>query len=137
MKQNKIPRNEYIRKPVGKTNPYKEDTIYTDMGQWKYPGQVTKIPSGDITMQGVPYPVYGQDNLGYSQMMYPGMDYQFPGQYVTEYPMAAYGGDPSLANIEGHYPFGGIHTKTHTHMKEGGWLDQYQTRGEVKKINVF
>jgi hypothetical protein len=44
----------------------------------------------------------------------------------------AYGGDPSLPNIEGHYPFGGIHTKTHTHMKEGGWLDQYQTRGEVK-----
>jgi hypothetical protein len=322
MKQNKIPRNEYIRKPVGKTNPYKEDTIYTDMGQWKYPGQVTKIPSGDITMQGVPYPVYGEDNLGYSQMMYPGMDYQFPGQYVTEYPQMqiggllkkglkaaksvakntykinpfalkenpemylyrarpvgqnpnmniaaklrakeaagepltpiqrnimnnskykeynpalyarekyygqwfekdpsrldwyidpgrrnfadddvieilrtklpkseaaklnvsqfddakilsaspktefilpkdmvntaetfpigswqeliqqdktfntphwlkgypkkAYGGDPSLANIEGHYPFGGIHTKTHTHMKEGGWLDQYQDGG--------
>jgi hypothetical protein len=91
MKQNKIPRNEYIRKPVGKTNPYKGDTIYTDMGQWKYPGQVTKIPSGDITMQGVPYPVYGEDNLGYSQMMYPGMNYQFPGQYVTEYPMAQEG----------------------------------------------
>jgi len=123
MKQNKIPRNEYIRKPVGKTNPYKGDTIYTDMGQWEYPGQVTKIPSGDITMQGVPYPVYGEDNLGNSQMMYPGMDYQFPGQYVTEYPMAAYGGDPSLPNIEGHYPFGGQNTKTHTHMKEGGWLD--------------
>lgn len=241
MKQNKIPRNEYIRKPVGKTNPYKEDTIYTDMGQWKYPGQVTKIPSGDITMQGVPYPVYGQDNLGYSQMMYPGMDYQFPGQYVTEIPMAqdgwesrinnylgnplgraqqmsttngkendalrhayasmyssenagpfianalglgheimgqpnsmkehagdiynnfvgsmvgalpfvstsnkekaikklhelgllssgtkAYGGDPSLSNIEGHYPFGGMYSKTHTHMKDGGWLDQYQKGG--------
>ena len=130
MKQNKIPRNEYIRKPVGKTNPYKEDTIYTDMGQWKYPGQVTKIPSGDITMQGVPYPVYGQDNLGYSQMMYPGMDYQFPGQYVTEYPMAAYGGDPSLANIEGHYPFGGMYSKTHTHFKKGGWLDRYPEGGE-------
>ena len=91
MKQNKIPRNEYIRKPVGKTNPYKEDVIYSNLGQWKYPGQVTRIPSGDITMQGVPYPVYGEDNLGYSQMMYPGMDYQFPGQYVTEIPMAQEG----------------------------------------------
>jgi len=48
----------------------------------------------------------------------------------------AYGGDPSLPNIEGHYPFGGQNTKTHTHMKEGGWLDQYQTRGEVKPIYV-
>ncbi len=294
MKQNKIPRNEYIRKPVGKTDPYKGDTIYTDMGQWEYPGQVTKIPSGDITMQGVPYPVYGEDNLGYSQMMYPGMDYQFPGQYVTEYPQMqlggllkkgltaakkavkntykinpwaehlknpnssyrvagldayddfknigvlrsvspnvpkgsplmmrmmyrptsfpsfqkgyadlrylpdeggvifktdlptfkrgeinpvtgfpikgrhyahrvidpktgatmtqipganveayssephwlkgymklpkqAYGGDPSLPNIEGHYPFGGMHTKTHTHFKTGGWLDKYPEGGE-------
>jgi hypothetical protein len=35
----------------------------------------------------------------------------------------AYGGDPSLPNIEGHYPFGGQNTKTHTHMQEGGWLD--------------
>lgn len=91
MKQNKIPRNEYIRKPVGKTNPYKHDVLYTNLGQWKYPGQVTRIPSNDITMQGVPYPVYGEDNLGYSQMMYPGMDYQFPGQYVTEIPMAQEG----------------------------------------------
>lgn len=131
MKQNKIPRNEYIRKPVGKTNPYKEDVIYSNLGQWKYPGEVTRIPSGDITMQGVPYPVYGEDNLGYSQMMYPGMDYQFPGQYVTEYPMAMYGGDPSLSDITGHYPFGGQNTKTHTHMSKGGWLDEYQTKGEV------
>jgi hypothetical protein len=110
MKQNKIPRNEYIRKPVGKTNPYKHDVLYTNLGQWKYPGQVTRIPSGDITMQGVPYPVYGEDNLGYSQMMYPGMDYQFPGQYVTEIPMAMYGGDPSLSDITGHYQVGGAQT---------------------------
>ncbi len=119
MKQNKIPRNEYIRKPVGKTDPYKDDVIYSNLGQWKYPGQVTKIPSGDITMQGVPYPVYGEDNLGYSQMMYPGIDYQFPGQYVTEYPMAMYGGDPSLPDITGHY-------------QVGGWLDEYQSGGVSK-----
>lgn len=116
MKQNKIPRNEYIRKPVGKTNPYKHDVLYTNLGQWKYPGQVTKIPSNDITMVGVDYPVYGEDDLGYGQMMYPGMDYQFPGQYVTETPMGMYGGDPSLPNITGHY-------------KTGGWLDQYQKGG--------
>ena len=109
MKQNKIPRNEYIIKPKGKTNPYKDDVVYTNLGQWKYPGQVTKIPSNQITMQGVNYPVQGIDDTGYSQMMYPGMDYTFPGEYVTEYPMQ--------------FPFGGIHTKTDTHMATGGWLD--------------
>jgi len=91
MKQNKIPRNEYIIKPKGKTNPYKHDVVYSNLGQWKYPGQVTKIPSNQITMQGVNYPVQGIDDTGYSQMMYPGMDYTFPGEYVTEYPMAQKG----------------------------------------------
>jgi hypothetical protein len=116
MKQNKIPRNEYIIKPKGKTNPYKDDVVYTNLGQWKYPGQVTKIPSNQITMQGVDYPVQGIDDTGYSQMMYPGMDYTFPGEYVTEYPMQ--------------FPFGGIHTKTDTHMATGGWLDSYEPGGE-------
>jgi hypothetical protein len=91
MKQNKIPRNEYIIKPKGKTNPYKHDVVYSNLGQWKYPGQVTKIPSNQITMQGVNYPVQGIDDTGYSQMMYPGMDYTFPGESVTEYPMAQKG----------------------------------------------
>jgi hypothetical protein len=75
-------------------DPYKQDVLYTNMGQWIYPGQVTKIPSNQITMQGVNYPVQGVDDTGYSQMMYPGMDYTFPGQYVTEYPMARYRGLP-------------------------------------------
>jgi hypothetical protein len=92
MKQNKIPKNEYIIQPKGKTNPYKHDVIYSDLGQWKYPGQVTRIPSNQITMQGVPYPVEGVDDTGYSQMMYPGMDYTFPGNYVTEYPQMQIGG---------------------------------------------
>jgi hypothetical protein len=39
----------------------------------------------------------------------------------------AYGGDPSLNNIEGHYPFGGQNTKTHTHMKGGGSLNRKVT----------
>jgi len=79
------------KKQVEKPNAYKHDVLYTNLGQWKYPGQVTRIPSNDITMQGVPYPVYGEDDLGYGQMMYPGMDYTFPGQYVTEIPMAQVG----------------------------------------------
>ena len=76
----------------GIKNPYSKDVLYSPEGQWKYPGQITKIPSGDITMQGVDYPVHGIDNLGNSQMMYPGMHYQFPGDSVTEYPQFQGGG---------------------------------------------
>ena len=74
--------------------PVKKADIITDpMGQWKYPGQNTRIPGGNITMEGVPYPVMAQPNVGQPQMMYPGQDYQFPGaDYVDEYPMARKGG---------------------------------------------
>ena len=50
------------------------------------------IPSPYITMAGVDFPVYGEDNLGNSQMMYPGEDYKFPGDYVTEMPAYGSGG---------------------------------------------
>lgn len=76
-----------------KPNPYKKDIIYTEQGQWKFPGQKTRIPSSDITMQGVPYPVFAQPNIGKPQMMYPGQEYNFPGaDYVDETPMAKKGG---------------------------------------------
>lgn len=81
-------------KAEGKKNPYKKDIIYDPMGQWAHPGEVTRIPSGDITMQGVPYPVMGIDNFGNVQMMMPGQDYSFPGDIVDEYPMAKKGGVP-------------------------------------------
>ena len=68
--------------------PGKPKDIFTDpMGQWKYPGQNTRIPSSDITMQGVNYPVWAQPNVGPGTMMQPGQDYQFPGaDYVDEFP---------------------------------------------------
>ena len=50
------------------------------------------IPSGNITMKGVDFPVMGTDNLGNSQMMMPGNNYQFPGDQVFEVPMARSGG---------------------------------------------
>jgi hypothetical protein len=67
-------------------------------GQWEYPGENTIIPSGDITMQGVPYPVLGIDNLGNTKIMQPGGNYQFPGNMVYEIPMA-YGGDISIPDL--------------------------------------
>lgn len=50
------------------------------------------IPSNNITMDNVEFPVHGFDNLGNEQMMYPGQDYTFPGEYVVETPMMQEGG---------------------------------------------
>lgn len=72
-------------------------------GQWKYPGQKTAVPTptGSITMKGVPYPVMGVDNTGHSQMMMPGMEYQFPGNMVFETPMMQNGGTVPLGSTGG------------------------------------
>lgn len=45
------------------------------------------IPSGDITMEGVDFPVMGTDNLGNQQLMQPGFNYKFPGNMVFEQPV--------------------------------------------------
>lgn len=84
--------------------------IISSRGQWDYPGQRTIVPTpnGRITMKGVPYPVYGQDETGYGQMMMPGGEYEFPGQMVYETPM----------------------------MQKGGALPTYQTKGQVQPLYV-
>ena len=66
--------------------------IISPLGQWAYPGEVTIIPSSKITMKGVNYPVLGVDDLGNQQMMMPGAEYDFPGNYVTEIPQMGKGG---------------------------------------------
>lgn len=72
--------------------------IKDDMGQWAHPGEITEIDSNDITMEGVDYPVLGVSDTGDEQMMYPGEDYKFDGNSVTEYPI----------------------------LKKGGWLNKYK-----------
>ena len=80
--------------------PYTEREIYgndyqqggslgkvTPLGQWEYPHQVTTIPSNNITMKGVDYPVLGVSDTGDTKYMLPDKDYLFDGQYVTEYPV--------------------------------------------------
>ena len=49
------------------------------------------IQSGDITMEGVDFPVMGTDNLGNRKLMTPGNNYQFPGDQVFEVPLAQTG----------------------------------------------
>ena len=76
-----------------KPNPYKKDIIYDPRGQWEHPGENTRIPGGDITMEGVDYPVWAQPSVGPGAMMQPGQDYNFPGaEYVDEYPQMRKGG---------------------------------------------
>jgi len=76
--------------------------IVDPLGQWAHPGQITRIPSNQITMQGVPYPVLGVGSNGQHQMMYPGGEYSFGGaQHVDEYPMMAGGG---ITHAGHHFP---------------------------------
>ncbi len=62
--------------------------VKDQQGQWKYPGQNTRIEGNDITMKGVPYPVWAQPNVGPPTLMNPGKDYYFPNaDYVDEFPI--------------------------------------------------
>ena len=45
------------------------------------------IPSGEITMKNVDFPVLGIDNEGNSKEMQPEEDYSFPGNTVLEFHM--------------------------------------------------
>ena len=45
-------------------------------------------------MDGVPYPVWAQPNVGPGMMMFPDQNYSFPeAEYVDEYPVAQDGGE--------------------------------------------
>lgn len=68
--------------------------IISERGQWDYPGQPTAVPtpSGRITMKGVKNNLLGIDNLGNTQYMTPGNEYQFEGDMVYEIPQARKGG---------------------------------------------
>lgn len=74
------------KRTIRKQDGFSKDVIVDPKGQWAHPGEITRIPGNQITMRGVPYPVLGIDDQGNEQMMFPGQDYLFPGNYVTEYP---------------------------------------------------
>ena len=65
-----------------------------DMGYWNPDnwGEPVEIGSNEITMQGVYEPLLGISDTGDTQMMYPGEDYTFDGESVTEYPVMQQGG---------------------------------------------
>lgn len=73
----------------------KDNDGYWNPENW---GEPVEIDSNEITMEGVYEPLLGISDTGDVQMMYPGEDYTFDGESVTEYPVA----------------------------KNGGWLDKYK-----------
>jgi hypothetical protein len=86
------PRSIVRRSSVIDMNDMKEGGIIKDdMGQWKYPGEITEIGSNQITMEGVPYDVLGISDTGDTKLMKPGKNYKFKGKKVTEFPMAQKG----------------------------------------------
>jgi hypothetical protein len=111
---NEIPKPERFLKQGG--------VIKDDMGQWKYPGQITEIGSNQITMQGVPYPVLGISDTGDTQMMYPEEEYEFDGSKVTEFPMAKNGRrqeQKGLQNLDDLTNF------TNYNKPNKNWLNKY------------
>jgi len=66
----------------------KDDNGYWNPENW---GKPVEIGSNEITMQGVNQPLIGVSDTGDVQMMYPGEDYKFDGESVTEYPVAQLG----------------------------------------------
>jgi len=67
----------------------KDDNGYWNPDNW---GEPVEIGSNEITMQGVYEPLLGISDTGDTQMMYPGEDYEFDGESVTEYPIKKNGG---------------------------------------------
>tara|TARA_Y100000592_G_scaffold3684_1_gene5311 strand:+ start:42 stop:2702 length:2661 start_codon:yes stop_codon:yes gene_type:complete len=79
-----------------------EGFIVTKQGQYKYPGKKTRIPSNDITMKGVPYPVFAIPNVGIPIIMQSGQDYYFSdADYVDEIPMMQDGNGENEFEIPG------------------------------------
>ena len=82
------------------------------------------IDSGSITMEGVDFPVMGTDNLGNSQMMTPGNNYQFPGDQVFEVPMAQLGKEvPKRNGVRLNYDDKGNVVGESTHLMRTETLD--------------
>ncbi len=67
----------------------KDDNGYWNPDNW---GKPVEINSNQITMQGVYEPLLGISDTGDTQIMYPGEDYTFDGESVTEYPVMQKGG---------------------------------------------
>jgi hypothetical protein len=87
MLANHVAKKRIMTETEWQTVMKKTDAVEDAMGQWKHPGRCTMIPSNNITMQRVAYPVLGIDDTGHSKIMQPEQQYTYPGKRVFEIPM--------------------------------------------------
>lgn len=79
-----------LKTDTGKKGLGKPKDILFDpsgLGQYKYPGQNVKFSGNMATMKWLDEPIYAHDEEGNSEIMLPGAEYTFPGNYITEYPI--------------------------------------------------
>ena len=88
-------------------------------------GNPVIIPSNVITMKGVDQPLIGISDTGEVQYMEPGEDYEFNGEYVTEYPVAKNGINQvdaqPVKKLDQLLNFTNYNKPT-----KGGWLSKYE-----------
>jgi len=98
------------------------------MGYWNADnvGNPVIIPSNVITMEGVDQPLLGISDTGDVQYMMPGEDYEFDGEYVTEYPVAKKGISVNKADAQPLKKLDQLLNFTNYNKPtKGGWLDKY------------
>lgn len=89
-------------------------------------GNPVIIPSTDITMEGVDQPLIGISDTGDTQYMEPGEDYEFDGEYVTEYPVAKKGISVNNADAQPIKKLDqSLNFTNYNKPTKGGWLDKY------------
>jgi hypothetical protein len=89
-------------------------------------GSPVTIPSTDITMEGVDQPLIGVSDTGDIKYMQPGEDYEFDGEYVTEYPVAKKGISVNNADAQPVKKLDQLLNFTNYNKPtKGGWLDKY------------
>jgi hypothetical protein len=87
------------------------------------------IPSGNLTMRGVQFPVTGIDNYGNVQHMMPGVpSYTFPGSQVLEIPHRQFGGPFGAEYIRRQEEMNYNYPKKHKHQF-GGFNENVFTVG--------
>src|SRR5574344_1479047 len=138
---------QYYPNVYREDRPYTEREIYqhefqnggivTPLGQWQYPGKVTTIPSNNITMQGVNYPVIGISDRGDTKLMMPNRNYQFKGKSVTEYPLTTHRMQEGGTITRGSFSEQGIYNRFPGQYATGGHLftDGGETDGSKEDKN--
>ena len=118
---------DWIVKPI-KQKKEGGEVVKDNEGYWNPEnwGKVVEIDSPYITMKGVDQPLVGVSDTGDVQYMMPGEDYEFDGEYVTEYPVAKKGISVNNADAQPLKKLDQLLNFTNYNKPtKGGWLDKY------------